>query len=111
MKEYDEEQIFTDKEIRDTNAHNSKTSFCERWARKTILVKNGLNQAVSIQTQGARDSNFTNVYPVGTALSVAAGANDYLTCADYFPYLRVAATCSTAPTTGNLNVWVEKLGV
>jgi hypothetical protein len=103
-----ETQIFTNEAIRDTAAHNSSTGQNSGFRVKTIIVQNTLNQDVSIQCQGSRDGS--TWFNVGTTWPVTASTTTYQTCETYFPYLRAVATCAVAPTTGNLNLWLERMG-
>jgi len=103
-----EAQIFTNEAIRDTAAHNSSAGQNSGFRVKTIIVQSTLNQDVSIQCQGSRDG--TNWFNIGTAWPVTASTNAYQTCETYFPYLRGIATCAVAPSSGTLNLWLERMG-
>jgi hypothetical protein len=104
-----ETAIFDAVAIRNTSATNSSSSSNIGYRVKTVMVNNGLDQAVSIQCQGSRDG--TNWINIGTAWSVATATWTYQSCDTYFPYMRAVATCSVAPTTGTLSMWLEKVGV
>ena len=105
-------KIFDAEEIRDTNAHNS--SVYEKQARSkamlkvTVLYKNGLNQACSLQVQGSVDQAFTDPVAIGTAINAAASMTVplYETVSDYFPHLRIVGTCTVAPASGSLSAWI-----
>jgi len=105
-----EDRIFVALEIRDTDTHDSHPSDCRAFKVKTIIVHNGLNEDVTIQVQGDRERGFSHPLDLGASFTVTAGTDDYQTLTDYWPYLRAQATCSTAPTSGSLDVWVEKVG-
>lgn len=105
MPSSDEDQIFTNEEIRDTVNHNSANSISGVYQAKTIFIKNDLNQQVTFQLQGARNGTWINI---GSSFDIAASINDYKTVTDYFPKYRLQASCTTAPTTGNLDVWMLK---
>lgn len=104
-----ETALFNAEAIRDTSAHNSVSSSNVGYRVKTIMVNNGLNQAVTFQCQGSRDN--TNWVNVGGTWDVAATTWTYQSCDTYFPYMRTVATCSVAPTSGSLSFWLEKVGV
>ena len=109
-----EDVLFSALAITDTTAHDSNASVTIYAQQKTILVVNGLNQSVSIQAQWSRDGS--SWYNLGTAQSVTAGAaaeigtSTISALGDYLPMLRVTATCATAPTSGSLSAWLERLG-
>lgn len=104
-----EDKVFDDEAIRDTNVHNSSISDNRGFIPKTIIIENGLDQDVSITVCGSRYSDFTVELQAGSAIDVTTDTEDYATLSDYFPYMRVKAQCSTAPTSGNLNVWLERV--
>ena len=104
-----EDRIMNSVEIRDTNAHTSSISDSRGYVPKTLIIDNALNQAVTIQVQGSRETDFTPVMNIGNSFEVNAETSDYATLSDYFPYLRVVATCSVAPTSGEINVYVERV--
>lgn len=105
-------KVFDDEEIRDTEAHNSIVyNLPEIHARnitKSIIYKNGLNKVCSLQVQGSVDVDFTNPVAVGNAVSAAASMSValYETISDYFPHMRIVATCAEVPTSGNLAAWI-----
>ena len=101
----DEDQIFTALAIRDTVNHDSTEAFTGDFTAETIFIENGLNQQVTFQLQGARNSVWVDI---DVPFNVVATNNDYQTVTDYFPKYRLQAICSTAPTTGVLDVWIIK---
>jgi len=101
----DDDQIFTNELIRDTVNHNSAISDSESYIAETIFIKNGLNQQVTFQLQGGLNGDWVNI---GTTFVIAATTNGYKTVSDYFFKYRIQAICSTAPTTGGLDVWFIK---
>jgi hypothetical protein len=103
-----EAQVLTALAIRDTNPHTSSTGNSRGFMVKTIIVNNGLNQDVTIQLQGSRDS--TNWFNVGNSSTTTAATLTYQTADDYFPYVRAIATCAVAPASGGLDLWVEFMG-
>lgn len=104
-----ETALFDTESIRDTNAHNSTSSSNRGYRVKTVIVNNGLNQIVTMQCQGSRDD--TNWINIGGTWDVAATTLTYQSCDTYFPYMRAVATCSVAPSSGTLSMWLEKVGV
>jgi len=102
---------FYDLEIRDTATHYSDEMFnggvvisARRHTRLAIMVRNGLNQDVSITVQGDYDKDFPVAWNMVPTFVVPAGEKDYQTSEDALPYIRVAAVCSVAPTSGALRV-------
>jgi len=100
------EKTFDALEIRNTSDQTGKTIYNGEYTIKTIIIENGLNQAVTYQCQGSMHSDFSNMFLIGSTWDVAANTNTYQSCDTYFPYWRVIATCATAPTTGNMTVHV-----
>lgn len=127
MLTYGESVLFDALSITDTTAHMSDapsennpsgTPFDQVYAPyKTALITSTLNQSVSLQPMWSRDR--VNWFPFGTPASVAAyGGTGIAVSAvislssptQYVPYVGVEATCATAPTSGKLNGWLERLG-
>jgi hypothetical protein len=104
-----ETTIFNSLAIRDTSPHTSDVSNNIGYRVKTLIITNGLNQDVSKQCQGSRDNS--TWFNIGDSFTITAGATIYQTCETYFPYIRGVATCSVAPASGTLSMWVEKMGV
>jgi len=100
----EEDQIFNES-IRDTVNHNSGESNSGEFNAKTIFIENGLNQAVTFQLQGARNSVWVNK---GSTFTVAANKNAHQSVDQFFPKYRLQAICDTSPTTGVLDVWMIK---
>jgi len=98
-------KAFDGEEIRDTNAHNSVVIYNGDFTIKTIIIENELDQTVTFQCQGSANSDFSNLFNIGSTWDVSASTNTYQTCTSYFPYWRVVAQCGTAPTSGSLTVW------
>lgn len=103
-----EAQVFNALTIRDTNPHTSSTGNSRGYMVKTVIINNGLNQDVTVQLQGSRDS--TNWFNVGNSSTTTATTLTYQTADDYFPYVRAIATCAVAPSSGSLDLWVEFMG-
>ena len=108
MATTDQDQVFTDESIRVNTTVNSGVAFTGEFQAETIVIYNGLDEDVAIQLQGSLDDSVW--IDIGSSFTVTNGTNDYETVTDYFPRYRVTAKCATAPTTGDLNVWVLKAG-
>jgi hypothetical protein len=105
----DKSQIFTDEAIRVNTVVESSIADTGEFNAETIVVYNDLDKDVAIQLQGSLD-NGTNWLDIGNSFSVTTVTKDYDTVTDYFPCYRVTAKCATAPTTGDLSVWILKAG-
>jgi len=105
-----EEKVIDALAVRDTSNHNSSVSENKGFIPKSIIVHNGLNQQVSIQVEGSIDDTFNNPLTVGNSFNVAAGEDDYDTLTDYLPFLRAVISCTVAPTTGTVTVYLAKVG-
>lgn len=105
MAYYDEDKVFDALAIRNTSLQTSGESKSGEFLAKTIFIINGLNQAVTLQLQGARDGVWLDI---GATTVVALSTNTYVTVSDYFPKYIITAICAVSPTTGTLDVWVMK---
>ena len=105
-----EDKVIDALAIRDTSAHNSTADESKGYIPKTMIIINHLDESVSCQLQGSVDDTFTDPLTVGDAFVVPASTDDYETLTDYMPWLRIVATCSTAPTTGTLSAYIAKVG-
>jgi len=104
----DKDQIFVSEAIRVNTTINSTVADTGEFNAETIVVYNNLDKNVDIQLQGSLDG--TNWLDIGNTFTVNTTVKDYDTVTDYFPCYRVTAKCATAPTTGDLNVWILKAG-
>lgn len=104
-----EDHIAVDVEIRNTSETNSDISDSRGFIPKTVVVENNLNEDVSIQVCGSREVTMTKHEHLGDAFIIAAGETGYATLSDYFPFLRAHMTCSTAPTTGEINIYLLRV--
>lgn len=105
-----ETQIFDDKEIRDTSAHISTIANESKYKVITIYAKNTSNQKVTIQVKGNRENSTTGATNIGTTFEVPASTGIEArtlepTAEGWLPYLYIEASCSVAPTSGNLNAY------
>ena len=78
----------------------------------TIFVENGLDQDVAVQVKGNRQKSTTGAINVGSSFTVSANSNDARTLtpdtSGWLPYLYVELQCSTAPSSGNITVYLVK---
>ena len=110
MAAFDQDKIFDAKAIRDTTNHLSIVSDNQSMPTKTIAVCNKLNQDVTCQLEGSFSASFAEVFNIGVTFVVTASTNDWEEASVYFPFIRVKATCSVAPTTGTLTIFLLKTG-
>jgi hypothetical protein len=79
----------------------------------TVYVENGLDQPVTVQILGATSSSPSFTVPIGSGFTVSAGAADAKTLvpesSGWLPYITVSLACSTAPTSGTVNVKLIRL--
>ncbi len=128
MSVFGEDVLFDTLAIADTAAHMSAAistsnptgaSFDQVYAPyKTGLFTSTLNQSVSLQPMWSRDMGAT-WYSFGTPVTINAysgagtaesGLIALSVPAQYVPFVGVQATCTTAPTSGVLSGWLERLG-
>ncbi len=129
MSVFGEDVLFNSLAITDTVAHMSQTPgvtnpnpegtpYDQVYAvQKTAVLESTLNQSVSVQPMWSRDR--VNWYAFGTATAVNAYSGSGVaqtavialsTPSLYLPYVGLQATCATAPTSGTLSGWLERLG-
>jgi len=106
MAKVNSEKTFDALEIRNTSAHNGSIIDNYDFQLKTIIIENHLNQQVTLQCQGSGHADFSNSFNIGSSFNVATDTDTYQTCDSYFPYMRLVAQCATAPTTGDLTVFL-----
>jgi hypothetical protein len=104
-----EDKIWDAEEIRVTTEQLSSSVISQGLLAKTIFVCNDHNQQGTFKVFGSVFSDFSKEIQVGSSFDVSANTVSYQTMADYFPYIRLKVTYSTAPTTGDLTVIVEKV--
>ena len=100
---------FDEEAIRDTSEHTSALLDNRGFQLKTIIIENGLNQPVTLECWASRHEDFSHSFLVGASFDITSSTDDYQTCESYFPFMKIKATCSTAPTTGNLSVVFEEI--
>jgi hypothetical protein len=111
MAKVNQEKTFDAEAIRDTSSHNGATIPLFDFQLKTIIIENGLNQQVTLQCQASAHADFSNSFNVGSSFNVNGTTDTYQTCDSYFPYMRLTAVCSTAPTSGTLTIHFVEYGV
>jgi hypothetical protein len=78
----------------------------------TVFISNGLDQPVNVQVVGCRDRGCSDSVDVGSVIVVPAGSKDARTLtpdtSGWLPFITVRVWCSTAPTSGVLNVWLVR---
>jgi hypothetical protein len=78
----------------------------------SVFVINNLNQSVNIQLVGCLDSLCNYSVPIGSVWTVSANSNDARTLtpgtSGWLPYITAQVWCSTAPSSGVLNVLLVK---
>jgi len=81
--------------------------------RATVFIVNNLNQPVTVQLIGCRDSSCSDYVNIGSAFTVNANSKDARTLtpdtSGWLPYITVQVQCSTAPTTGTLDIYFIRL--
>lgn len=81
----------------------------------TVFVENGLDQDVTVQVKGNRVSSTTGAVNVGSSFVVPKGSCDARTLtpdtSGWLPYVFVEVSCSTAPTSGALSVYLVRAAV
>ena len=100
---------FDEEAIRDTSVHWSVLIDNRGFQLKTVIIENGLNQTVTLECWASRHADFSHSFIVGSSFDITADTDDYQTCDSYFPFMKVKATCSTAPTTGDVTVAFEEI--
>lgn len=90
------------KEIRNTSPNTIATIPIVQFQKIGLLINNGLNQDTTITIQ-SMDSNTTFSATLDT-VNVTAGTTEYWTGNKPTYILHVYAQCSTAPTSGSLDV-------
>jgi len=77
--------------------------------KATIVVTNTLNQDVTVQVVGGRESSLSQPINIGSPFTVAAGSSDARTLSPdtsgFLPYISVTLQCSIAPTSGSVAVY------
>ena len=127
---FGEDVMFDALAITDTTAHQpyggnpiandnpTGVAFDQVYAvNKTAVGTSTLNQSVSLQPVWSRDGTAWYAFGSATTVTAYSGSGTAVpwmiplsTPSQYLPYVGVTATCATAPASGVLNGWVERLG-
>ena len=78
----------------------------------TVFVDNGLDQPVTVQLRANRVRDYAKSVSIGSAFTVGAGSSDARTLdpntSGWLPYIMAEVWCSTAPTTGAVDVYLVR---
>lgn len=106
----EEKLLFDGEAIRDTADHNS-VILDIRWGQtKSMIFESSLNQDVTVSVYGSRNADMSNSF-LKASFPITATTNTIQDCDCYFPYMRIIATCSVAPTSGTLTIAAYTIGV
>ncbi len=72
-------------------------------------VTTGKTQSVALRCEGSARSDFSQFFVIGE-FEASGSSNSFQTCDSYIPYWRLVASCDTAPTSGSLTIFVERIG-
>jgi hypothetical protein len=79
----------------------------------SVYVENTLDQPVTVQILGAISSSPAATVPIGSSFTVPPNSADAKTLvpesSGWLPYITVSLACTTAPTTGVINVYLVRL--
>jgi hypothetical protein len=79
----------------------------------SVYVENTLDQPVTVQLLGAISNNPSTTVPIGSSFTVSPNSADSKTLvpesSGWLPYITVSLSCTTAPTTGAVNVYLVRL--
>lgn len=109
MARVNSEKTFDALEIRNTSLQTGTSFALYDFQLKTIIIHNHLNQTVTLQCQASATGS-DDWFNVGSSFNVSASSDTYETCDSYFPYMRLTAQCGTAPTSGDLTVYLIQYG-
>lgn len=94
--------------ITDTDAKTTETAEISGYSKKSLVVKNGLNQNAAIQIQGSADNiTFINVgtaVTVNTTVNALIGEKEVAELVNYFPFIRATITAAVIPASGTITV-------
>jgi hypothetical protein len=79
----------------------------------TVYVENTLDQPVTVQILNAISSSPSMTVPIGPSFTVSPNSADAKTLvpesSGWLPYITVSLSCTTAPTTGAVTVYLVRL--
>jgi hypothetical protein len=97
--------------VRNTTPINSNSYNIDGYQQKSLVLLNGLDQAVNVQVQYSPDN--VTFYPIGSPINIAASKNDVFIDTTV-PALRLVrgwlkftATAAVAPTTGTFKMELQ----
>ena len=86
------------------------TTLNDAYGLVTIYVINSLDQTVTVQIKGNRIESTEYSSSVGASFTVASNSVDFRTLiasqSGVLPYIYVEVSCSIAPTSGNVTVYL-----
>jgi len=87
-------------------------NYYQRKSAVSVWVINDLDQDVTVQIKGNRVQSTTGGVNIGSSWTVPAGSSDFKTLTPdtcgWAPYLWVELSCSTAPTSGSIDVYLVR---
>jgi len=96
--------------ITDTNAKTSDVAEISGYSKKSIIVKNSLDQNAAIQVQGSADNiTFVNVgtaTTVNTDTNALIGEKEVAELVNYFPFIRATITAAGIATEGTVIIQI-----
>ena len=105
-----EHLVWEAEEIRVDTEELSEISVSAGLMTKTVFVCNDHNQQGAFSVWGSPFNDHSKEVQIGETFNVSANNTGAATFDAYFPYVRAKVTYATAPTTGDLTVFIEKLG-
>lgn len=92
--------------IRDTNYWTSPVIDGRGYSKKAVHVVNGLNQAITdVVVEVSYDNGSTWKYGQQLSTNVSASTGAILSLVAPIPMWRVKVKCTTAPTSGNVEIY------
>lgn len=76
--------------------------------QKTVFIENDHNEDLKYYLQVARDSAFTKPFNISSETTLSKNTEDVILLTDYYPYLRVRIKYDSAPSSGDLKVYIHK---
>jgi hypothetical protein len=108
MSQIREDKAFDAEAIRNTSLYTSPIIDNVGFAIKTLIIENGLNQDVTFTCEGSARSDFSQYFTIASFPHTATTVG-YQTCDSYIPYWRLKAQCASAPSSGTLTVFIERI--
>jgi len=111
LTRYDEDQVFTDLEIRTTGVFISGImSDCTKARAVIVWIANAHNTDENVMIYGSRIGDGTQIADSGLSFTVAAGKLGFKGYESYQfpPFIQLRLQHPTAPTSGKTNAWIIK---